>query len=362
MAAQAGHRPGASACGCVCRQYGCLVVNAPTANTVAAAEHGIALLCALTRNVAQADRSVKDGKWDRNTYVGVSLVGKTIAIMGFGKVWVESCYLSVWWISIPCRRPPQSGLQPAPLLTARAAGQPSLAHLGRALMGLVVGLWLCGRWAAASLGFRCRIWLSTRLPRIHASHSTPALAQVGSEVARRAKGLGMTVIAHDPYASDEKARALGVRLVGFDEALATADFFSLHMPLTDGTKVCWPWTNGWTDRQSDASPATAPPVSRRHARSASCRRRSAGMHELGMEGRTDGAARKAARPTRAGETFLCAAPSITVALSTVGPPSIRSTPPEILGLHLLLWMPCSLTVSGAPRRRRISSTTRHSPR
>lgn len=34
-------------------QYGCLVVNAPTANTIAAAEHGIAMLCALTRNVAQ---------------------------------------------------------------------------------------------------------------------------------------------------------------------------------------------------------------------------------------------------------------------------------------------------------------------
>lgn len=40
-------------------QFGCLVVNAPTANTIAAAEHGIALLCALTRNVAQADASVK---------------------------------------------------------------------------------------------------------------------------------------------------------------------------------------------------------------------------------------------------------------------------------------------------------------
>jgi len=67
-------------------QYGCLVVNAPTANTIAAAEHGIALLCALTRNVAQADASVKRGEWKRTKYVGVSLVGKTLAIMGFGKV------------------------------------------------------------------------------------------------------------------------------------------------------------------------------------------------------------------------------------------------------------------------------------
>ena len=67
-------------------QYGCLVVNAPTANTIAAAEHGIAMLCALTRNVAQADASVKRGEWKRTKYVGVSLVGKTLAIMGFGKV------------------------------------------------------------------------------------------------------------------------------------------------------------------------------------------------------------------------------------------------------------------------------------
>lgn len=67
-------------------QYGCLVVNAPTANTVAAAEHGIALMCALSRNVSQADASMKQGKWERSKYVGVSLVDKVLAIMGFGKV------------------------------------------------------------------------------------------------------------------------------------------------------------------------------------------------------------------------------------------------------------------------------------
>lgn len=42
-------------------EHGCLVVNAPTANTVAAAEHGIALLTAMARNIAQADASVKAG-------------------------------------------------------------------------------------------------------------------------------------------------------------------------------------------------------------------------------------------------------------------------------------------------------------
>jgi D-3-phosphoglycerate dehydrogenase len=124
-------------------EVGCLVVNAPTANTVAAAEHGISLLTAMARNVAQASASMKAGKWQRNKWVGVSLVDKTLAVMGFGKV--------------------------------------------------------------------------------------------GSEVARRAKGLGMHVVAYDPYASAERAKAVGVELVNFEEALATADFISLHMPLTPTT-------------------------------------------------------------------------------------------------------------------------------
>ncbi|EOA16269.1 hypothetical protein CARUB_v10004414mg [Capsella rubella] len=124
-------------------EFGCLVVNAPTANTIAAAEHGIALMAAMARNVAQSDASVKAGEWKRSKYVGVSLVGKTLAVLGFGKV--------------------------------------------------------------------------------------------GTEVARRAKGLGMRVIAHDPYAPADRAHAIGVDLVSFDEALATADFISLHMPLTPTT-------------------------------------------------------------------------------------------------------------------------------
>ncbi|KAM0874550.1 hypothetical protein ACQ4PT_037377 [Festuca glaucescens] len=124
-------------------EAGCLVVNAPTANTVAAAEHGIALLASMARNVSQADAALKAGKWQRTKYVGVSLVGKTLAIMGFGKV--------------------------------------------------------------------------------------------GSEVARRAKGLGMHVIAHDPYAPADKARAIGAELVSFEEAIAKADFISIHMPLTPTT-------------------------------------------------------------------------------------------------------------------------------
>lgn len=78
-------------------QCGCLVVNAPTANTVAAAEHGIALLASVARNVAQADASMKAGKWDRSTYVGVSMVGKTLAVMGFGKVGLRAVLYFVGW-------------------------------------------------------------------------------------------------------------------------------------------------------------------------------------------------------------------------------------------------------------------------
>jgi len=125
-------------------EFGVLVVNAPTANTIAAAEHGIALLCALSRNVAQADASMKAGEWKRTKYVGTSLVDKTLAVIGFGKV--------------------------------------------------------------------------------------------GSEVARRAKGLGMKVVAYDPYAPAERVRAVGAELVSFADALATGDFFSLHMPLTSSTQ------------------------------------------------------------------------------------------------------------------------------
>ena len=87
------------------------MVNAPTANTVAAAEHGIALICALSRNVAQADASMKAGKWERNKYVGVSIVGKTLSVMGFGKVCAVCELLSTPSLSrgAPCRRHTRPG-------------------------------------------------------------------------------------------------------------------------------------------------------------------------------------------------------------------------------------------------------------
>ncbi|MBI4302538.1 MAG: phosphoglycerate dehydrogenase [Chloroflexi bacterium] len=62
------------------------------------------------------------------------------------------------------------------------------------------------------------------------------LGQVGTEVARRAKGLEMNIIAHDPFVSYDYARNLGVELVSKEELLRQSDFISLHVSLTAATK------------------------------------------------------------------------------------------------------------------------------
>ena len=62
------------------------------------------------------------------------------------------------------------------------------------------------------------------------------LGQVGSEVARRARGLEMNVIAFDPFVAEERARALGADLVPMDQLLADSDFITVHTTLSEGTK------------------------------------------------------------------------------------------------------------------------------
>ncbi len=62
------------------------------------------------------------------------------------------------------------------------------------------------------------------------------LGQVGSEVARRARGLEMRLIGHDPFVPEERARALGVELVELPELLRLADFITVHTTLTTGTR------------------------------------------------------------------------------------------------------------------------------
>jgi D-3-phosphoglycerate dehydrogenase len=65
---------------------GITVVNAPTGNTIAAAEHTLALLFSLARRVAAADASVRRGEWKRSQFTGVELRGKTMGVIGLGKI------------------------------------------------------------------------------------------------------------------------------------------------------------------------------------------------------------------------------------------------------------------------------------
>lgn len=124
-------------------QAGVIVVNAPTGNVVAAAEHTIAMLLALARHIAQADAHVRAGQWKRAQFMGVEVRDKTLGTIGLGRV--------------------------------------------------------------------------------------------AQEVVRRAQGLGMNVIAHDPYVTVDYASQRGVRLVDMETLLAESDFLTAHVPLTPQT-------------------------------------------------------------------------------------------------------------------------------
>ncbi|KAL2435175.1 D-3-phosphoglycerate dehydrogenase 2, chloroplastic [Exophiala dermatitidis] len=126
-------------------KLGILVVNSPSGNIQAAAEHTIALLMSMARNVPDACSSVKSGKWERSRLVGVEVKGKTLGIVGLGKV------------------------------------------------GLIV--------------------------------------------ARMARGLGMNVVAADPYASQAVAAAANVTLVdSLSGLLPRADFLTIHTPMLASTR------------------------------------------------------------------------------------------------------------------------------
>ena len=65
---------------------GIVVVNAPTGNTIAAAEHTLALLYGVARRIAAADASVRRGEWKRAQFTGLELRGRTLGIVGLGKI------------------------------------------------------------------------------------------------------------------------------------------------------------------------------------------------------------------------------------------------------------------------------------
>jgi D-3-phosphoglycerate dehydrogenase / 2-oxoglutarate reductase len=124
---------------------GIVVANAPESTVVAAAEHTVGLLVALSRNIPQAHADLKQGRWERSAYAGVELAGKTLGVLGFGRI--------------------------------------------------------------------------------------------GQQVARRAQGLGMRVIAFDPFVASERFRELGAeRAADAGDVLSQADFLTLHLPLTDETR------------------------------------------------------------------------------------------------------------------------------
>ncbi|TCO57058.1 phosphoglycerate dehydrogenase [Actinocrispum wychmicini] len=67
-------------------ERGVLVVNAPTSNIVSAAEHAVALLLAVARRVPAADQSLQGGAWKRSSFAGVEVNGKTVGVVGLGKI------------------------------------------------------------------------------------------------------------------------------------------------------------------------------------------------------------------------------------------------------------------------------------
>jgi D-3-phosphoglycerate dehydrogenase len=65
---------------------GIVVVNSPEGNTIAAAEHTLAMMLSMSRHIAEANQSVKSGKWDRKSYMGVEVYKKTLGVVGLGKI------------------------------------------------------------------------------------------------------------------------------------------------------------------------------------------------------------------------------------------------------------------------------------
>jgi len=67
-------------------KHGVMVMNTPGGNTVSTAQLALSLLCSLARHVPQADMSVKEGKWEKKPFMGVELSGKTLGIIGCGRI------------------------------------------------------------------------------------------------------------------------------------------------------------------------------------------------------------------------------------------------------------------------------------
>lgn len=65
---------------------GIVVVNSPEGNTIAAAEHALAMMLSLSRHIPEANQSVKAGKWERKGFIGAEVYKKTLGVVGLGKI------------------------------------------------------------------------------------------------------------------------------------------------------------------------------------------------------------------------------------------------------------------------------------
>ena len=70
-------------------RHGILVLNAPTGNTIAAAEQAVAMMLALVRNIPLADQALHAGRWERSKFMGMELRDKTLGVLGLGKIGFE---------------------------------------------------------------------------------------------------------------------------------------------------------------------------------------------------------------------------------------------------------------------------------
>ncbi|MGD9581324.1 MAG: phosphoglycerate dehydrogenase [Vampirovibrionia bacterium] len=76
---------------------GIVVINSPEGNTVAAAEHTVAIMLSMARHIPQADKSIKEGKWERSKLTGIEVFKKTLGLIGLGKIggWVAKIAVSM---------------------------------------------------------------------------------------------------------------------------------------------------------------------------------------------------------------------------------------------------------------------------
>ncbi|MBQ9479511.1 MAG: phosphoglycerate dehydrogenase, partial [Selenomonadaceae bacterium] len=65
---------------------GIIVINSPGGNTIAATEHTLAMMLSMSRHIPAANQSVHEGRWDRKKFVGVELKGKTLGVIGMGRI------------------------------------------------------------------------------------------------------------------------------------------------------------------------------------------------------------------------------------------------------------------------------------